>query len=567
MHTRRTSTLPVLSLALPRPQLPRRQSATPTPQTPRTSFSKPKSVSSPRTSSDSWGSYSETGDDDRQEWSQENVALLARALDVLPSHMTTPFHGPVPPSNFLDRLAREIVDAKGPDWPHSIRATRVKLLELARNLARRDTIREEHQEELYRLSIEESKENVSITRPLYRQSSMDFLPKKIEMSATLGRLSSRLQRTDRIVNPGYHPYPRPASRSPSPPLSTADAQATLRPHTRSQTLRTRALTTSAAATARPPVRRVASVVLSHPPAPANAVATGSQPVTPIESSAPSTSTLGGVQGTLPRMRRTGSFNAPANPTTLKRAPSYAGSASLRSVATVASALARVGETDAQASSDEEEKARQRKSKRARTGVTTSVEKGTAAKSPPPPRAQSGSPRTRSATKTAAANAAAASSEKASPPKPAVISPKDKAAPKLRPKHRRSPSFFGDELPFVPAVPLDLAKMPFPAETPMETTPISGSPAPAAEDPPVIAPEPRPRPATMRAARPKLRLDIDNENHIPASQQQAAGARTLRRSRMTTFPTRRISFSNFVAPANSDAPQPSGSGLQSAIQLP
>lgn len=107
---------------------------------------------------------------------------------MLPDHITTPFHGPIPPSNFLDRLAREIIEAKGKEWPHSVRATRVKLLELAKSVAQRDIIHEEYEEELYRLVAEESKENVRITRPLYRQSSMDFLPKKKEVqSMALGR--------------------------------------------------------------------------------------------------------------------------------------------------------------------------------------------------------------------------------------------------------------------------------------------------------------------------------------------------------------------------------------------
>ncbi|KZV80349.1 hypothetical protein EXIGLDRAFT_781114 [Exidia glandulosa HHB12029] len=564
MHTRRTSTLPVLSLALPRPSLPRTSSGTPAPQTPRTAVAPAKtrkrSLSSPRTSSDSWGSYSEQGDEDGVEWLPENVCLLATTLDMLPGRITTPFHGPVPPGNFLDRLAREVVEAKGKDWPHSIRATRVKLLEIARALPHRDTIHEEHEEELARIAAEESKENVSIKRPLYRQSSMDFLPKKreIQLSANLGRLSSRLQRTDRIVNPGYHPYPRPASRSPTPPLSTEENASQAAPSTRSQTLRARALTTSGAGSARPPMRRVASVMLAHPKA------SSSQPVTPVEPRTPTTPSLANVPCTgvavAPRIKRAGSFNAPANPTALKRAPSFSGSSSLRSVATVASALARVGEASAEApstSSDEEEKARQRKSKRARTGIATSVEKGVAK-----------SPKTRSMTR--AEKAVGTSTT-------ATIAPKDgQTKPKLRPKqqqpqpqqHRRSPSYFGDELPFVPAQPVDPRKMPFPAER--EATPALSSAAPSppqstAGDQEMSDTQGEAEStSTVRASkrqRPKLHIDTQNENNVNGG--GPPHQRTLRRSRMTAFPTRRISFSTFVAPSNS---QPSGEGLQSAIQL-
>ena len=53
-------------------------------------------------------------------------------MDALPSHLLTPFNGPVPPSNLLDKIAKGVMHAKGPaEWPHSLRATRAKIVELA----------------------------------------------------------------------------------------------------------------------------------------------------------------------------------------------------------------------------------------------------------------------------------------------------------------------------------------------------------------------------------------------------------------------------------------------------
>ncbi|KAG1870115.1 hypothetical protein DFJ58DRAFT_764723 [Suillus subalutaceus] len=42
-------------------------------------------------------------------------------------------HSSIPPPNLPDKIARGIIAAKGPnDWPHSVTATRTKLLDLAR---------------------------------------------------------------------------------------------------------------------------------------------------------------------------------------------------------------------------------------------------------------------------------------------------------------------------------------------------------------------------------------------------------------------------------------------------
>ena len=128
--------------------------------------------------------------------------LLFQTLDALPAHLITPFNGSVPPSNLLDKIARGILAAKGPnDWPHSIRATRIKLLELARRKAqdeRRKSIVGEQSVPLgaYRARTPDPTEvlqprtntPIHARRPLYRRSSMDFMdPDKSDRSESIAR--------------------------------------------------------------------------------------------------------------------------------------------------------------------------------------------------------------------------------------------------------------------------------------------------------------------------------------------------------------------------------------------
>lgn len=127
------------------------------------------------------------------EWKQEEILLLQRVcsktnhgtythitqtLDALPSHLLTPFNGPVPPSNLLDKIARGVSHAKGPaEWPHSLRATRAKIVELARVRAK-ETVHVEIVEEECDDAPRDVLRPTSRTnrkRPLYRQSSMDFI--------------------------------------------------------------------------------------------------------------------------------------------------------------------------------------------------------------------------------------------------------------------------------------------------------------------------------------------------------------------------------------------------------
>ena len=114
----------------------------------------------------------------------------AQTLDALPAHLVTPFNGPIPPSNLLDKIARGVAHAKGPvDWPHSIRATRVKLLELARSRAKEDAVVESRRRAIQEEDAVEIADGSASAcsdphnapdqpvrrRPLYRQSSMDFI--------------------------------------------------------------------------------------------------------------------------------------------------------------------------------------------------------------------------------------------------------------------------------------------------------------------------------------------------------------------------------------------------------
>ncbi len=101
--------------------------------------------------------------------------MRAQTLDALPAHLVTPFHGPIPPSNLLDKIARGIAEAKGPiEWPFSLRATRVKLIELAR-VRGRDDNRMVTDENDGQCRGEGDAAGVPKRRPVYRQSSMDFI--------------------------------------------------------------------------------------------------------------------------------------------------------------------------------------------------------------------------------------------------------------------------------------------------------------------------------------------------------------------------------------------------------
>jgi hypothetical protein len=123
-----------------------------------------------------------------------SVSYSSQTLDALPAHVITPFIGPVPPSNLLDKIACGVAQAKGPnEWPYSLRATRAKLVELCRARAkevsaeqkRQNVIEEEEGDQDLEQFREVLKRTTNIKRPLYRQSSMDFMQSaKLELCDT-----------------------------------------------------------------------------------------------------------------------------------------------------------------------------------------------------------------------------------------------------------------------------------------------------------------------------------------------------------------------------------------------
>jgi hypothetical protein len=128
-------------------------------------------------------------------------------LERAPSHLATPYVGAIPPSNLLDTIAREILETRSmSDWPHSLRATRQKLIQVAKKQARLDSksskmqsvtsprgedelaippfldhiVQEDHST-LMELDTppQPMRMGMSAMRqrtPLYRRNSMDFLP-------------------------------------------------------------------------------------------------------------------------------------------------------------------------------------------------------------------------------------------------------------------------------------------------------------------------------------------------------------------------------------------------------
>ncbi|KAG1823941.1 uncharacterized protein BJ212DRAFT_709870 [Suillus subaureus] len=249
-----------LALIIPRPHVPsvirpRLSTSSFVPSAPRTPSRSPVAshifISPPapnRNSCDSWNSSNYDFDDPSVEWKEDEVRLLGRTLDALPSHLITPFNGSIPPPNLLDKIARGITAAKGPnDWPHSVTATRAKLLDLARARAmeeRRKSIIDEdviflsgnvhHPADLSKCAerndtspdVLQPTTNTPKRHPLYRQSSMDFMTDaKPDHKESIARLSHRLQRHEHTF---HHPYLRPAhlrrptehSLAPSTPSSS-----------------------------------------------------------------------------------------------------------------------------------------------------------------------------------------------------------------------------------------------------------------------------------------------------------------------------------------------------------
>ncbi|KAJ8692984.1 hypothetical protein PTI98_010242 [Pleurotus ostreatus] len=214
-----------------------------------------------RKSTDSWNSSN--ADDCEWEWKPEQTLLLSRTLDALPAHLLTPFNGPVPPSNLLDKVARGVCQSKGPvEWPHSIRATRAKLLEVAKSRAKEEAIEgrkviaeeseadfDEEMPEFHEKDVLQQTTNIQRKRPLYRQSSMDFINAELKDNER-----SRLPRPDRLFR-AFHPYTpsrssRLLDRSSSPPPAGA-VPSLINPSTPSSSTLNSINSISLSATARP----------------------------------------------------------------------------------------------------------------------------------------------------------------------------------------------------------------------------------------------------------------------------------------------------------------------------
>ncbi|KAH9928272.1 uncharacterized protein B0H18DRAFT_1117957 [Fomitopsis serialis] len=362
-----------------------------------------------RYSSDSWNSSNYDGTEDLEaEWSPEQTRLLSRTLDALPAHLLTPFNGPVPPSNLLDKIARGVAEAKGPvSWPHSLRATRAKIVELARALAKEtvndgasDTIAEEEGSDT---DEQQQTARVATKRPLYRQSSMDFMQVEARNWAdndNISRLSQRLQNADRFLSTSsFQSYAAPSSRSTSP-FRAPGGQAFF-PSTPSSTT----LNSNHSSSRIPRLRRSMSDM----------------------SNSSDSFVMPAVDPRMQRIKRTESFAGsmlygPGQG--LKRAPSF-GALSKRS----SGAMSLSGRDSDATSSDEEEKLRSMKAKKARVKTASSAS---------PPTSPVKSPEI---------------SRTRKPPKssPAKTSRSSKDTPARRPAKpraniQRNPSILGGELP-------------------------------------------------------------------------------------------------------------------------
>ncbi|KAI9456008.1 hypothetical protein F5148DRAFT_384380 [Russula earlei] len=317
-------------------------SRAPSPRTPsmRSPVQHPLHISSSdnRKSSDSWNSSNyDPADDSDLEWKPEHVLLLTRTLDALPAHVLTPFIGPVPPSNLLDKITRGVSQAKGPsEWPYSLRATRSKLVELCRARAKEVSaekkryivIEEEDGDQDLEQFREVLKRTTNIGRPLCRQNSMDFMKSaKLELRGTdaFSRTAHRLHHSDRLFpNPAYHPYARPSS---------ADAQ-TLNVSTPSSTT----------------LHSCGTAQTQWKPQPSRSSICRSL-------STMSTTSSSSSLRSLPRIpaRRTDSFGEARK--SMKRAPSFS-----------------VAAKDSDVSSDEEENLRTKQTKKARRGAEHQINK-------------------------------------------------------------------------------------------------------------------------------------------------------------------------------------------------
>ncbi|OSD06632.1 hypothetical protein PYCCODRAFT_1360420 [Trametes coccinea BRFM310] len=463
-------------------------------------------ASNNRKSSDSWNSSNYDGADDLEwEWKPEQTRLLSRTLDALPSHLLTPFNGPVPPSNLLDKIARGVISAKDPvEWPHSLRATRAKIVELARLRASEDmssdTIAEEDSSDK---DVLQQTTNTGPKRPLYRQSSMDFMQSSKldpEDSSAIARLSYRLQQSERIIlNPAHEAYARGSPRLRSRPVPSTPSSATLN----SQSSRH-------SGSRIPRLQRSFSSI-------SNSSDSYAEPA---------------VDPRVQRIRRAESFAGsalygPGSP--LKRAPSYGSISKRNSDAMSVDCSNRSDVT----SSDEEEKLRSKKAKKPRVKASSPTPPPAASPVVSPEKGRPLRRSTRTIVKTPSTTTPPSSND----------TPRRATRPKANLK--RNPSILGPELPPIAAQPSP-ARLLSPSPSPVKVrlsrrTPMSPSPAsPSPRHTPTVTQTPMSS-ASRKTSRRKVPL--------PAG---AVG--------------RRISFGLTNASAGENAGPGIGLGLESAFQL-
>ncbi|EMD34025.1 hypothetical protein CERSUDRAFT_117538 [Gelatoporia subvermispora B] len=472
-----------------------------------------------RKSTDSWNSSSYDGDDTEWEWTLEQTRFLSRTLDALPAHLLTPFNGPVPPSNLLDKIARNVSQTKGPlEWPHSVRATRAKIVDLARIRAKEvaangtdsDTIAEEEYSD--RGDVLRQTTNTGPRRPLYRQSSMDFMQtakQDLKDNESISRLSRRLQRTERmILNTSQQPYAPPSDRSTSPRLDLLD-RAPFIASMITSTPSSSTLNSSVSGSRLPRLRRSQSSMSNS----------SDSYVAPA------------VDPRVQRIKRTESFGGALlyGPSSLKRAPSF-GATSRRSSGAMSIDLN--GKESDVTSSDEEEKLRSIKAKRARVKAISPTP-------PASPAIATEKPQTPRKTH-------------AQPPRTPVKAVAETPRRTLRPRAnlQRNPSILGPELP----QPQHTIAMP---ATPRYATRSEGR-------------RPRKTPKPLETPNSPLKNSLPSQNSpIVVQTPQSKGLRRVKGSRLPQRQlARKISFGSLV-PQDEENTEPgvgAGFGLGSAFQM-
>ncbi|KAL5526461.1 hypothetical protein ACEPAF_8184 [Sanghuangporus sanghuang] len=523
MHSTQNAQLSSLSLVLPRPPLPKRTSSIrsstesfSSPRTPRNSLGLPSPTlfkldsAAPRRSTDSWNSsIHDGGDDDMDcEWTSEQLVLLSKTLDALPSHLFSPFNGSVPPPNILDKISRSIIYAKDPlEWPHSIRSTRIKLLRLARGREHESGSLEGRQSTDSTPEILQPTTNVP-KKPLYRQSSMDFLKgNTLKNEKNIDRLSTRLQRIEQIISNPACSYEQNSSGTLSPHLAQRRPLSMGEPPCAPKTPKTEDNTTagsrpSLSSSRGSRLRRTTTTLTGLPTIPSGVA---SDCISADSTYVPRA----------PKVKRSESFSSPnfnGLGHSLKRAPSYGSVSSRMSIddqkENDPELIHFASELDIYPSSDEEEKTRSQNIKKQKTAGAC-----------PTDHPQLQAKKSKALSKTGST---------------ATIKASGTGAQRKEVRSRKSSAkkilcTFGAELPN-----------------------------------PQMAPTP-----PVEHVKP---LQIEQSFALPAENIELPPAtpnRRLRRVKTTSFPPRvrrRISFGHLSAPAEINESAATGSGLESAIQL-